>query len=156
MHRECSENHTMNFRSSTCHDRTLWLHECRGMKLHKQVCSEDQAMKETAFGADTITQSPFESPRVTFTLPSSHLTLHQNPSGCNLLYSLLPAKAMHSSLPQLSGRTVPYHQPSPMHATNSKAILLYRRWVQHNSNRCAEGLGRKVASELCSYYTGVA
>lgn len=44
----------------------------------------------------------------------------------------------------------------PCHATNSKAILLYRRWVQHNSNRCAEGLGRKVASELCSYYTGVA
>jgi hypothetical protein len=37
-----------------------------------------------------------------------------------------------------------------------RTIFLYRRWVQHNSNRCAEGLGRKVASELCSYYTGVA
>jgi hypothetical protein len=41
-------------------------------------------------------------------------------------------------------------QPTPIQWT-----LLYRGWVQHNSNRCAEGLGGEVASELCSYYTRV-
>lgn len=30
------------------------------------------------------------------------------------------------------------------------------RWVKHNTNRCAEGFGGKICSELCSYYPRVA
>ena len=69
---------------------------------------------------------------------------------------MLPTEAiMHLSLPN-PVTELRHHQLSFVPCDQLQTILLYRRWVQHNSDRCAEGLGRKVVSKLCSYYAGVA
>jgi hypothetical protein len=56
--------------------------------------------------------------------------------------------------PETESKHIINHSAVP--CNQLQTILLYRRWVQHYSNRCAEGLGRKIVLELCSYYTGVA
>jgi hypothetical protein len=55
--------------------------------------------------------------------------------------------------PETESKHIINHSSVP--CNQLQTILLYRRWVQHNPNRCAEGLGRKIVLKLCSYYTGV-
>ena len=69
---------------------------------------------------------------------------------------LLSARPCIYRRPCPGDRNVTSHQPSTIPQPNSKPYpKLYRGWVKHDSNRCAEGLWWEVASELCSYYTGV-
>jgi hypothetical protein len=56
--------------------------------------------------------------------------------------------------PETESKHIINHSSVP--CNQLQTILLYRRWIQHDSNRCAEGLRRKVVLKLCSYYTGVA
>jgi hypothetical protein len=56
--------------------------------------------------------------------------------------------------PETESKHIINHSSVP--CNQLQTILLYRRWVQHNPNRCAEGLGRKIVLKLCSYYTRVA
>ena len=56
--------------------------------------------------------------------------------------------------PETESKHIINHSAVP--CNQLQTILLYRRWVQHYSNRCSEGLGGKIVLELCSYYTGVA
>lgn len=58
----------------------------------------------------------------------------------------------HPSSATFSGVSLQGHYSTPSRAR----CPLYRGRVQHHSNRCAEGLGRKISPELCSHDTGVA
>jgi hypothetical protein len=126
-------------------------------------CSEDQPTFILDHRLQTIRYEDFVQLYVTF-IGRQHI--QYLPRGCRVhdpvivligicFIRRLPARLCIHRCPNLV--TESRHSSTTVIPCNQlRTIFLYRRWVQHNSNRCAEGLGRKVASELCSYYTGVA
>jgi hypothetical protein len=68
----------------------------------------------------------------------------------------VPAKLCVEFLPSAVPEFVAYHPSIFLMQQLQIHNHLYRGWVQHNSDRCAEGLWWEVVSELCAYYTGVA
>lgn len=64
--------------------------------------------------------------------------------------------ALKNCLPLMMPEVLASLQPPPPSKSNDPVgTRLYGRWVQHNSDRCAEGLGRKVVSELSANHAGV-